>query len=422
MDFDPIAYGARADGVTNDAPAIQKAIDACCQEGGGRVVLRSGKTYRSASLHMKSRVELHLENGSTLLASDRLEDYFRPDQPAQDGPVSSVGTPVTGKPSYVFLYAYGADHARVTGSGTIDGSGSAFVRRVSPWYVTGDFYPRPTLIYFENCRHITFRDTVMCNVSFWTLHVGGCEDVLIDSIRILNPLDVANSDGIDVDHSRYVRICDCHVECADDCICMKNTMGNREYPHTKGVLVTGCTLVSTSAALKIGTEGVDDFEDIQFSNCIIDRSNRGLSIQVRDAGCVRNVSFDHISVRTRRFAESWWGCAEPIAITAVDRSSDNPGGTIENVRFSYIDCEGENGAVIYGLPGRVRDISLDHVRIALNETSRWPKGQYDLRPGEGMQIVAHPAVPLLTHEVEDLRLEQVRLMGIDGKEKQPETF
>ncbi len=157
-------------------------------------------------------------------------------------------------------------------------------------------------------------------------------------------------------------------------------------------------------------------EDIQFSNCIIDRSNRGLSIQVRDAGCVRNVSFDHISVRTRRFAESWWGCAEPIAITAVDRSSDNPGGTIENVRFSYIDCEGENGAVIYGLPGRVRDISLDHVRIALNETSRWPKGQYDLRPGEGMQIVAHPAVPLLTHEVEDLRLEQVRLMGTDGDE------
>jgi hypothetical protein len=172
----------------------------------------------------------------------------------------------------------------------------------------------------------------------------------------------------------------------------------------------------------IKNKRVDDFEDIQFSNCIIDRSNRGLSIQVRDAGCVRNVSFDHISVRTRRFAESWWGCAEPIAITAVDRSSDNPGGTIENVRFSYIDCEGENGAVIYGLPGRVRDISLDHVRIALNETSRWPKGQYDLRPGEGMQIVAHPAVPLLTHEVEDLRLEQVRLVGTDGKEKQPETF
>ena len=68
------------------------------------------------------------------------------------------------------------------------------------------------------------------------------------------------------------------------------------------------------------------------------------------------------------------------------------------------------------------DAFLTNVRIALNETSRWPKGQYDLRPGEGMQIVAHPAVPLLTHEVEDLRLEQVRLMGTDGKEKQPETF
>ena len=422
MDFDPIAFGARADGNTNDAPAIQAAIDACAEVGGGRVILRSGKTYRSASLKLKSFVELHLEGGSTLIASDRLEDYFRPDQPGQEGHVSKVGTPVTGKPSYVFLYAFDAQHVRVTGSGTIDGCGNAFVKRVSPWYVTGDFYPRPTLIYFENCRHVTFRDTVMGNVAFWTLHVGGCEDVLIDAIRILNPLDVANSDGIDVDHSRYVRIRDCHVECADDCICMKNTMGNREYPHTKGVIVSGCTLISTSAALKIGTEGVDDFEDIQFSDCIIDRSNRGLSIQVRDGGCVRNVSFDHISIRTRRFAESWWGCAEPIALTAVDRDQHTPGGTIENVRFSHIDCEGENGAVIYGVPGRIRDISMDHVRIALKESSRWPKGQYDLRPGEGMEIVSHEGVPLLVHEVSDLQLEKVRLLGWDGNEMDVQTF
>ena len=67
-------------------------------------------------------------------------------------------------------------------------------------------------------------------------------------------------------------------------------------------------------------------------------------------------------------------------------------------------------------------ISMDHVRIALKEISRWPKGQYDLRPGEGMQIVEHRAVPLLTHEVEDLRLQDVRLLGTDGKEKAPETF
>ena len=422
MVFDPFSYGAAGDGVRDDTEAIQQAIDAAAENGGGRVVLSSGKTYLTRSLFLKSFVELHLESGSVLKAPRDLEGYFRPNQPGTDGAASRVGTPVTGKPSYVFLYAYGAEHASVTGQGTIDGSGDAFVRRVSPWYVTGDFYPRPTLAYFENCKHITFRNTVMCNVAFWTLHLGGCEDVLIDAIRILNPLDVANSDGIDVDHSRHVRIRDCHITCADDCVCMKNTLGNREYPHTRDVIVSGCTLISTSAALKIGTEGVDDFENILFTDCTIDASNRGLSIQVRDAGNVRNVVFSQISVRTRRFADSWWGCAEPIAVTAVDRAGDNPGGAIENVRFLHIDCEGENGALFYGLPGRIRNIRMEDVSIRLKEESRWPKHRYDLRPGEGMEVVEHPGVPMLSHGVEDLVLKDVRLVGFDGEEKNPEAF
>ena len=395
-------------------------MDICARSGGGRVVLRSGRSYRSASLELRSHVELHLENGSVLTASGSLDDYIRPEQPGGGEDASQVGTPVTGKPAYVFLYAKGCDDIRITGGGVVDGHGDAFVRRVSDWYVTGDFYPRPTLIYLEDCRFCTFRDVTLRNVSFWTLHLGGCYDTLIDGIRILNPLDVANSDGIDVDHSRFVRIANCHIECADDCICMKNTLGNREYPHTRDVIVTGCTLISTSAALKIGTEGVDDFENISFSHCIIDSSNRGLSIQVRDKGNVRNISFSDIIIGTRRFADSWWGCAEPIAITAVDRDADIPGGCVEHVRFFNIDCLGENGAILCGRKGRVRDIVMDSVSISLNETSRWPKNRYDLRPGVGMSLIKRRSVPLLSCGVEDLVLRNVSLRDFTGETAEPE--
>ncbi len=418
MIFDPIRYGAAADGLTDDTQAIQAAIDACAAAGGGRVILQGGKSYRSRSLFLKSRVDFHLENGSRLIAPDSLDGYFRPD--AVDRVADKrIGTPVVGKPSYVFLYAFGAEHLQITGTGAIDGSGASFVHEISPWYKNGDFYPRPTLVYTENCRHLTFRDVEMCNVAFWTLHMAGCEDVLVDAVRILNPLDVANSDGIDVDHSRYVRIRGCHITCADDCICMKNTMGSREYPHTKGVIVSGCTLISTSAALKIGTEGVDDFEDILFENCIIDASNRGVSVQIRDAGCVRNVAFTNISIRTRRFADSWWGCAEPISVTALDRMASVPGGSVENVRFTHIDCEGENGILLWGSPGRIRGIRFEDVSVRLKESSRWPKNRYDLRPGEGTEVIERKSLPFLSRGAEEVILRDVRLRDFEGRNAEP---
>ena len=418
MDFYPETFGALGDGRTDDGRALQEAINACCACGGGRVILRSGRIYLSHSLMLRSRVELHLENGSTLRASGELESYFRPDQPERDGNASKVGTPVTGKPSYVFLYGLGCHHLCVSGQGTIDGNGYAFVRRVSPYYVTGDFYPRPTLCYLENCQHVTVRDVTMCRVPFWTLHLGGCRDVLLDSLRILNPLDVANSDGIDVDHSQYVRIRSCHVECADDCICMKNTLGNHEYEPTSHVIVEGCTLISTSAALKIGTEGVDEFSNITFAHCMIDRSNRGISIQVRDAGQVRNVHFQDIMIRTRRFAENWWGCGEAIAVTAFDRDGSVPGGGIEHILFRDIVCEGENGVFLAGMPGRIRDVRMEGVRVRLERTSRWPLDRYDLRPGAGTGIMERKTVPFLSMGA-DVRLLDVILEDENGRMCRP---
>mgnify|MGYP002983276060 FL=1 len=303
----PENYGALGDGKNDDSRALQSAIDEAEKNGGGTVVLESGKTYYSSSVIMKKNVELHLQKGSVLKATSDINGYFRPCDFINDETNTLIGNPVTGKPSFAFIYAYKADNAAITGGGKIDANGHSFVKRKDKYYVTGDFYPRPTVMYFEACNHIVFEDFTVVDAPFWTLHPAGCDDVLISKIHILNDLDVANSDGIDPDHCNNVRICDCHVECADDCICLKTSKGNSEYGPCENILITGCTLISTSAAIKIGTEGVGDFRNIIVSNCVISRSNRGLSIQIRDGGNVENVKYSDIIIGTRRFCPDWWG-------------------------------------------------------------------------------------------------------------------
>ena len=228
MDYLVRDYGAVGDGQTNDAAAIQKAIDACFQAGGGRVILENGRTYYSSSIILKAHTELHLERGAVLKAHQDIDTYFHPNAGQRDDGVDRVGTPVTLKPSYAFIYAKDADDIAISGPGVVDGNAYAFVKQVSPYYVSGDFYPRPTLIYVEHCDHISFTEVTLRNAPFWTLHPAGCDDVLISGIHILNDLNVANSDGIDPDHSTNVRIIGCHITCADDCICLKSSSGNME--------------------------------------------------------------------------------------------------------------------------------------------------------------------------------------------------
>lgn len=403
-------YGAVGDGKTLDTAALQKAIDECSKSGGGTVVLESGKTYYSNSVIMKKNVCLHLQKGSRLKATSQIDGYFRPCNFINNPENTLIGNPVTGKPSFAFIYAYEADGAAITGDGVIDANGHSFVKRKDKYYVTGDFYPRPTVIYFEKSNHISFENITIVDAPFWTLHPAGCNDVLISKIRILNDLDVANSDGIDPDHCSNVRICDCHIECADDCICLKTSKGNAEYGACEDIVISGCTLISTSAAIKIGTEGVGDFRNIIVSNCIISRSNRGLSIQIRDGGNVENVTYSNIIIETRRFCPDWWGTAEPIVLTTFNRDENTKSGSIKHIRFFDVSCNGENGVLIHGNENNIiEDILFDNVRVELTKTSKWDCGFYDLRPGLKCEVEKHQNAGFFVKYAKDITLRNSKV-------------
>lgn len=159
---------------------------------------------------------------------------------------------------------------------------------------------------------------------------------MIDGIRILNNLRMGSSDGIDPDHCQNVRIVNCHIESADDCM-LKNTEGAMEYGNCENIVVANCTLMSTSAAIKIGTESAALFNNIVVNNCNISKTNRGISLQLRDKGSIENAVFSNINIDTRHFSgEHWWGGAEPIAVTALPRKETTKPGISEMCVFRIL--------------------------------------------------------------------------------------
>lgn len=408
--FYPEDFGAKSNGIDNDGKCIQAAIDACSKNKGGMVVLTAGRTYYSDSIILREDVCLYLQKGSVLKATSDISHYIRPCNTINDPKTAQIGNPVTGKPSFAFIYGYQADNCSICGEGVIDANGLSFVERKDRYYVTGSFYPRPTVIYLENSNHISIRDITIRNAPFWTLHPAGCNDVLISQIRILNDLDVANSDGIDPDHCSNVRILGCHIECADDCICLKASKGNAEYGPCENILIADCTLISTSAAIKIGTEGVGDFRNISVRNCIISRSNRGLSIQIRDGGNVENVTYSDCIIETRRFCPDWWGTAEPIVITAFDRDEHTSCGKIRNVRFFNITCVGENGILVHGTEqNKIEDVLFEHVSVRLDKSTKWDCGVYDLRPCLSYGVEKENNSGFFFRHAENVRLDNCKV-------------
>lgn len=416
-------YGALGDGICLDTAAIQAAIDACEKNGGGQVLLSGGKTYRSGTLLLKSNVELHLEAGAYLKASDHLEDLILPGSkmrtPERLNKPTYENCEYDGQPWLYFLYAKDCENVAITGLGKIDGNEAIFYGNVTPWHIDGSFYPRMPLLFFEHVEHLTLSHITLTGSAYWTTHMIGCEDVLIEGIRILNNLKLANCDGIDPDHCKNVRITNCHIECADDCIVFKNTAHFMQYGACENILVDNCTLISTSAAIKFGTESEAPFRNINITNCSISRSNRGISLQLRDKGCIENVIFSNISIDTRLFSKAhWWGEAEPIAITAPRRNAETKVGYVRNVIFQNIHCAGENGILIYGDDSRnISNITFKDVSLHLIKRTDWPKCAHDLRPCEGDGILEGNLNALYARRADYIRFENLEV-AIDDEMKE----
>jgi polygalacturonase len=381
-------FGAIGNGIADDASAIQKAIDACNAAGGGQVVLPALHTFLASPFNLKSNIDFHVEAGAKVLANPDEKVYTK--SAFRENP--GEGT--------IWIGGENVHNLTISGTGEIDGNGISFMGveledsyELKPFNVLD---PRPHVLTIVGGKNIRIKDIHIGNSAYWTVHLIGCDDVVITGITLLNSLKVRNSDGIDLDHSKNVRISDCYIESGDDCICLKNRREYEEFGACENITVTNCTMTSRSCAIKIGSENMDTIRQVLFNNCIIKNSNRGVGIQNRDEGVVSDVIFSNMIIEGHLFSDVWWGKAEPIYVTAYRRAKINHKdanwrfpkgategkvGEVKNIYFTNIKCTSENGIYVSGESAdKVVNIVFDEVDVFIDKITSIPGGVYDRRP------------------------------------------
>lgn len=356
--FDVRDFGALGDGATRDTAAIQAAIDAAAANGGGIVVVPTGR-FLSGTIVLKSRVTLHLSPGAVLFGSPSIADYPAKAFPARD-------LDIGGRQVWALLYAEGAEQIAVEGDGVIDGNGELFRRSEvqNPDVATN---PRPRMVFFKNCRSVSLRDVTLREAGMWTVHLALCDTVRLSGLLVTSSFNL-NQDGIVLDSCRNATVNDCHVNTVDDAIVLKSS-----FPQAcSDITITNCVVRSSCAGLKLGTQSLGGFRNIAISNCVLhDCRLGGMKFQTVDGGDLENVTVQNIVMHN---------VAAPLSFRRGHRGFDfgfteverpRPVGRLCKVLISQVRAvlspdAAHNGRTmsIAGLPGHpVEDVTVENLDV-----------------------------------------------------------
>jgi len=365
--YNPLDFGATGDGHTLDTAALQAAIDACAGQGGS-VWVPPGN-YRTGSLFLRSNLCLHLDAGATLLGSQSPADY----------PVIESRWEGTHQLTYApLITGQNLENIAITGRGVIDGCGETWWQAFSTRTLA---YPRPRLVSFSDCRNVLVEGITATNSPAWTINPVRCENVNIRGLTIINPPNSPNTDGINPDSCRLVRISDCYVSVGDDCITIKAGTQD-ERPHLRAacrdITITNCTLERGHGGVVIGSEMSGDVQNVVISNCVLIGTDRGIRLKSRRGrgGTVQDIRVDNLvmdGVLCPFTMNLYYHCNGAKGDRSVSdknpRPVDDSTPTFRRIHFSNISAVDIKiaAAFLYGLAEMpLEDISFSNVSLSVS--------------------------------------------------------
>lgn len=292
-------FGAKGDGQTLNTSFIQNAIDKCSAEGGGTLIIPQG-TFLSGSIFLKQGVNLLLEEGAVLKGSVNQEDYPQIDT-RWEGEEK--------KWTACLLNAINLSNFKISGKGTIDGSGDVWTARGrSVQQTAGPRYGRPRLIGIQNCRNVVVEDFRLNNQASWGLFVLYSRNVKIKGLMIRAEHNIPSSDGIDIDSSKDILISGCDIDVNDDCISIKSGKdedGRRVNRPCEDVLIENCRFGYGHGGVAMGSETSGGIRNITVKNCVFEADNWApirFKSQPSRGGVVENITYKNLILKDTRQA------------------------------------------------------------------------------------------------------------------------
>ncbi|EGF50720.1 Pectate lyase superfamily protein [Bacteroides clarus YIT 12056] len=447
-------FGAKADGETLNTEAINNAIKAVSEKGGGKVVIPEG-LWLTGPVVLQNNVNLHVEKNALVLFSGDADLYPLVRTSFEGLDMLRCQSPIS---------AMNAENIAITGHGVLDGSGDSWrpVKRNKMtdgqwksllksggvvdesgkvWYpnegalkasiLTGSKekreisdsewegmkrWLRPVLLSIVKSKRVLLEGVTFRNSPSWCLHPLSCEDLTLNGVKVFNPWYSQNGDALDVESCKNVVVTNSLFDAGDDAICIKsgkNADGRRRGEPCENVLVKNNTVLHGHGGFVVGSEMSGGVRNVYVADCTFIGTDVGLRFKSTRGrgGVVENVYVDNINMINipgdALIADLYYAVKDAPGAPVPAVTEETP--SFKNIHISNISCKGAGRAMfLNGLPEMpIENFSVRNMRIT------------DAQKGAFINKVAGVTLENIEIETADntyLQVENTTNITIDGKE------
>ena len=447
-------FGAKADGETLNTEAINNAIKAVSEKGGGKVVIPEG-LWLTGPVVLQNNVNLHVEKNALVLFSGDADLYPLVRTSFEGLDMLRCQSPIS---------AMNAENIAITGHGVLDGSGDSWrpVKRNKMtdgqwksllksggvvdesgkvWYpnegalkasiLTGSKekreisdsewegmkrWLRPVLLSIVKSKRVLLEGVTFRNSPSWCLHPLSCEDLTLNGVKVFNPWYSQNGDALDVESCKNVVVTNSLFDAGDDAICIKsgkNADGRRRGEPCENVLVKNNTVLHGHGGFVVGSEMSGGVRNVYVADCTFIGTDVGLRFKSTRGrgGVVENIYVDNINMINipgdALIADLYYAVKDAPGAPVPAVTEETP--SFKNIHISNISCKGAGRAMfLNGLPEMpIENFSVRNMRIT------------DAQKGAFINKVAGVTLENIEIETADntyLQVENTTNITIDGKE------